>query len=205
MRVIEPALPPGLFRRARAAVKRLGTSRLQKSYWTTFWLPRSAKAAHPIEEAVVALARFAAPARASGMEWWIGRSYTSAVPIGFHFDQDVKARTGLRHPLVSTVFFFNRVKGGQLAVTDQVPGPGGGPRPAEARRLETAAPAPNRYAIFRGDRFHGVLDERGRTPGRPRPGPRGVLRVTLVVNYWDHRPTGVPRWSETRIYRALAP
>jgi len=102
-----------------------------------------------------------------------------------------------RHPRLSSVFFFNPVRGGQLAVTDQVP------TSRTAMRLETVAPWRNRYAVFAGNLLHGVLDARGRTPGKRVQGPRGRLRVTLVVNYWDRRPTGVPTWTESGIYRGL--
>jgi hypothetical protein len=205
-RVEEAALPPGLFRRARRAVARLGAQRLGESYFTTFWLPRGASPAHPVEEAVAVLWGVAAPGpRCAGAEWWIGRSYTTAVPIGFHFDQDVKAHRGLRHPILSSVLFLNRVRGGHLAVTDQRPGPHGEPRPRSPGALQTVAPAPNRYVVFDGRLFHGVLDAAGRTPGRKLAGARGQLRVTLVVNFWERRPTGVPEWRRSRAYRALAP
>ena len=65
------------------------------------------------------------------------------------------------------------------------------------------APRRNRYAVFAGNLLHGVLDARGRTPGRPLSGPAGRLRVTLVVNYWERRPTDVPTWNESGIYRSL--
>ena len=164
-------------------------------------MPRGEPATNPVEEAVLALWRLAAPdARCAGAEWWIGRSYTNDVPVGFHFDQDVRAARGLRHPLESSVFFFNRVRGGQLAVTDQRAGRRGEPTPAAAGDLHVVAPRSNRYAVFDGGLFHGVLDARGRTPGRKRPGPRGRLRVTLVVNFWDRRPAGVPRWRDARAF-----
>jgi len=118
--VIDHALPDPLVRRARAAIARIGAERLRQSYFTTFWLARGAAPAHPVEEAVVALWRLASPRRCIGAEWWIGRAHTTRVPVEFHFDQDVKGRR-LRHPRLSTVFFFNAVRGGQLAVTDQVP------------------------------------------------------------------------------------
>jgi hypothetical protein len=205
VRVRDGALDDALVRRARRAIRRLGTERLRQSYFTTFWLPRGASPANPVEEAVLALWRAAAPGpRCAGAEWWIGRSYTNDVPVGFHFDQDVRAPRGLRHPLLSTVFFFNRVRGGQLAVTDQRAGPRGRPRPAPAGELQVVAPRRNRYATFDGGLFHGVLDARGRAPGRKLPGRQGRLRVTLVVNFWARRPTGVPRWREARAYRALA-
>ncbi len=117
----------------------------------------------------------------------------------------MRAARGLRHPLLSTVFFFNHVRGGQLAVTDQRAGPGGEPRPAVAGELQVVATRRNRFAAFDGGLFHGVLDARGRTPGGRLPGPRGRLRVTLVVNFWDRRPSRVPRWRDARACRALAP
>jgi len=195
--VIDEALPGSLFRRARRSIARLGTTGLRQSYFTTFWLPRAATPAHAVEEAVHALAGIAAPRGWSGAEWWIGRAYTTDLPIGFHFDEDVKGAGGLRHPLRSSVLFFNSVRGGHLAVTDQRPGT------AEATKLATVKPRANRYAVFDGDLLHGVLDARGSTPRRRLPGPRGRLRVTLVVNFWDRRPTDVPAWSESARSRKL--
>jgi hypothetical protein len=184
VRVIEGALPDALVTRARRAIARLGNERLRESYFTTFWLDKGARPANVIEEAVVALSRNVR-APYAGFEWWIGRAYADRLPIEFHFDHDVKGGS-LRHPLVSSVFFFNSVRGGQLAVTDQT-------RDMKvASRLEAIRPRRNRYAIFPGDLFHGVLK-----------GPRGRLRVTLVVNYWARRPTGVPDWRGSSVYRAL--
>jgi hypothetical protein len=203
-RVIDDVLDERLVERVRRAIERLGTEGLREGYFTTFWLPRGEPPANAVEEAVQALWSVAAPGRrCTGAEWWIGRSYTTEVPVGFHFDQDVRASRGLRHPLVSSVFFFNRVRGGQLAITDQRAGPSGRPFPAQPAKLHAVRPRRNRYAVFDGGLFHGVLDARGRTPGARLAGPRGRLRVTLVVNFWARRPTGIPRWSETRRYRAL--
>src|ERR1700682_517600 len=196
VRVIDGALPEALVRPARAAISRIGSERLQSSYFTTFWLPREAVPSHALEKAVLALWKLARPRGCVGVEWWIGRAHTTRIPVEFHFDQDVKGR-GRRHPRFSSVFFFNRVRGGQLAVTDQVPGGAG------ASRLDTVAPRRNRYAVFGGNFLHGVLDARGRTPGRPLEGPPGRLRVTLVVNYWTRRPTDVLTWSESGVYRSL--
>ena len=196
MRVIEAALPLPLVRRAREAIVRLGSERLRQSYFTTFWLPRGSVPAHAVEEAVIALWRLAGARRCDGAEWWLGRAYTTDIPVEFHFDEDVKGRRR-RHPRLSSVFFFNSVRGGQLAVTDQVP------TSQAAMRLETVAPRRNRYAIFAGNLLHGVLDARGRTPGKRVHGARGRLRLTLVVNYWDRRPTCVPTWTESGVYRGL--
>jgi len=194
--VIDGALAEPLVRRARAAIARLGGERLRSSYFTTFWLPRRVAAANPVEEAVLALWKLARPRGCAGAEWWIGRAYTTHIPVEFHFDQDVKGRR-LRHPGLSSVFFFNSVRGGHLAVTDQVPGTNW------ASRLETVRPRRNRYAIFAGNLLHGVLDARGRTPAQPLKGASGRMRVTLVVNYWKQRPTGVPAWRESGLYRSL--
>ena len=30
------------------------------------------------------------------------------------------------------------------------------------------------------------------------------LRVTLVMNWWGQRPTGLPTFAESRVYRSLA-
>jgi len=196
VRVIEAALPLPLVRRAREAIVRLGSERLRQSYFTTFWLPRGSVPAHAVEEAVIALWRLAGARRCDGAEWWLGRAYTTDIPVEFHFDEDVKGRRR-RHPRLSSVFFFNSVRGGQLAVTDRVP------TSQAAMRLETVAPRRNRYAIFAGNLLHGVLDARGRTPGKRVQGARGRLRLTLVVNYWDRRPTGVPTWIESGVYRGL--
>jgi len=196
VRVIEAALPLPLVRRAREAIVRLGSERLRQSYFTTFWLPRGSVPAHAVEEAVIALWRLAGARRCDGAEWWLGRAYTTDIPVEFHFDEDVKGRRR-RHPRLSSVYFFNSVRGGQLAVTDQVP------MRQAAMRLETVAPRRNRYAIFAGNLLHGVLDARGRTPGKRVHGARGRLRLTLVVNYWDRRPTCVPTWTESGVYRGL--
>lgn len=206
--VFDGALAPSLFRRAREAIGRLGNERLRQSYFVTFWMPLAAEPLHPLEEAVRSLALLALPARhgCSGAEWWLGRAHTTNVPIELHFDQDVRLRDAggpLVHPRVSTVLFFNRVRGGQLAITDQRPGPDGEPRPAQATALETVAPRANRYAVFQGDRLHGVLDARGEVPSRKLAGPPGRLRLTLVVNFWRQQPTGVSTWAEGRAYRAL--
>jgi hypothetical protein len=195
----DQAAPPLLVSAARRAIARLPVHVLRHSYFTTFWLPASPnrraprELESPIERLVAFLWQLAdPPPGCAGVEWWIGRAHTNALPIGFHFDQDVKARRGLRHPLLSSVFFFNRVRGGQLAVTDQIPGPRGEPRPAQASALEVIEPRRNRYVVFPGNLFHGVLDDEGRVPRIASRRPRGRVRLTLVVNFWERRPTGVP-------------
>ena len=183
VRTIDEALPDALVARARRAIAKLEGQR--DSYFRTFWLAKGAAPQNVIEEMVTALAKKVRLRGCAGCEWWIGRAYANRLPIEFHFDHDLKGRT-FRHPLISSVFFFNTVRGGQLAVTDQTR------EKPHADRLETVKPRRNRYAIFPGNLFHGVLK-----------GPGERLRVTLVVNYWDRRPARVPTWRESGTYRGL--
>ncbi|MGZ5958262.1 MAG: hypothetical protein ACXWLI_07590, partial [Myxococcaceae bacterium] len=107
-----------------------------------------------------------------------------------------------RHPRVSSVLFLNRVRGGALAVTAQLPDPRNAalvPLPLEA---DLVGPAPNRFAVFDGGLTHGVLDARNAVPVS-RLRARGELRLTLVMNGWTRRPTGVPTFEEAGVYRAL--
>lgn len=195
VRVIDGALPQQVVAGARRAIARLGQERLQESYFTTFWLGKGEPPRNPVERAVRELWKLARPGACAGCEWWIGRAYTNDLPIEFHFDEDVLGKRR-RHPRLSSVFFFNRVRGGQLAVTDARPG-------RAPSRLEPVAPRRNRYAVFAGNLLHGVLDRNGETPRKRLPGPRGRLRVTLVVNFWDDRPSKVVPWSESRHYQRL--
>jgi hypothetical protein len=207
--VIDSAAPAALLGKAGRLFARLGEQRMKEGYFTTFWLPSGAPPAHAFEELAISLSAHglrSAGERAreiAGLEWWLGRSYTNHIPLGFHFDLDVKGRGAVRFPIVSSVFFFNSVRGGQLAITDQLPDAKSRPTPAQPTQLEAIAPEPNRYALFDGRRYHGVLDANGHVPGRKLPGPRGAMRRTLVINYWAARPAEVPTWAESRAYRAL--
>ena len=123
--VIDAAAPSALVSRAARLFTRLGTQRMKEGYWTTFWRPLGARPAHAASTAFEELALALLPhaqtqagsgaERIAGIEWWLGRSYTNHVPLGFHFDLDVKGRGAVRYPVVSSVFFFNAVRGGQLA------------------------------------------------------------------------------------------
>src|SRR5207302_10574198 len=129
--------------------------RLAQSYWTTFWFdlgpPRNA-----VDRAVLSLRARFGDFGASGVEWWLGRTDLRRVPIGLHADRDNRlfADTGrLRHPLQSSVLYFNRVQGGALLVLDQRESPDGARLiPREPRDFAIAAPRPNRFVHFLGDR-----------------------------------------------------
>ena len=204
--VVDDALGPALFRRLRRSILLLGTEGLRRTYQTTFWFPLAGEPAAVPELAVHALrARFRARG-ARGVEWWLSRMWTHDIRVDFHRDRDERlalAGGPERHPRVSSVLFLNRVRGGALVVTAQAPDPRNPalvPLPLEA---DLVGPRPNRLALFDGRLTHGVLDARNAVP-TSRLRRRGELRLTLVMNGWGRRPTGVPTFEEARAYRQLA-
>lgn len=207
--LLDEALPDLLFARLLRAVEQVGLENISRTYQTTFWFPLRERAGSVVEEAALALQRRlprAARARARGVEWWLSRMWTADVQVDFHRDHDIRrARRGGGevHPVLSSVLFLNRVRGGLLAVTEDPPDPR---RPACAPerldRMDLARPEPNRFALFGGALTHGVLDDRNRVPrGPPRKG--GELRLAVILNWWSSRPWGVPAFGERRVYRAL--
>ena len=208
LRPFDPALPERLFAAAHARLLRVGPA---ATYWRTFWYPLGSPATNVVEALIPSLQTHlpASTHRVIGVEWWIGRMHTTRVPLDFHHDRDLQLfeRTGrLRHPIWSSVLFFNRVRGGSLLVTDQRLVRRGGAlvlRPAEAGQFASIRPARNRFVVFPGDCFHGVLDANDAVPSGRMPGPPGRPRLTLIVNWWDRPPAGVRSWAESRAYRAL--
>ncbi|MBZ4417231.1 2OG-Fe(II) oxygenase [Myxococcus sp. RHSTA-1-4] len=207
VQLTEAAVPAPLFRRLLRRVGALGTERLRQTYQTTFWYDFGPPA-NVVEEVILALRPgVVGKRRIAGVEWWLSRMDPTDVRVDFHQDRDEKLalRTGkLVHPRISSVLFLNRVRGGALVVTREMPDP---ENPSLApSRLDTAdlvAPRPNRLVLFDGTLTHGVLDAENRIPDGRLPG-RARQRRTLAMNWWGHRPTDVPAWAETRFYRALA-
>jgi hypothetical protein len=203
----EAAVPAPLFRRLLRRVGALGTERLRQTYQTTFWYDFGPPT-NVVEDVILALRPgIAGRRRIAGVEWWLSRMDPTDVRVDFHQDRDEKLalRTGqLVHPRISSVLFLNRVRGGALVVTREKPDP---ENPSLApSRLDTAdlvAPRPNRLVVFDGTLTHGVLDAENRIPDGRLPG-RARQRRTLVMNWWGHRPTEIPAWAQTRLYRALA-
>ncbi|MBS2029055.1 MAG: hypothetical protein JST54_14225 [Deltaproteobacteria bacterium] len=204
--VHDHALPDAEFRALWKQLRAVGNERLRQGYWTTFWYdfgpPRNA-----VDRAVLRLRERFGGWDAKGVEWWLGRTDLRRVPIELHADRDnhLFDDTGqLRHPNQSSVLYFNRVKGGALMVLDQKQS-----RdlkrliPATARDWALAAPRPNRFVHFPGDRVHAVLDANNELPSKPLKGPPTPIRWALVVNWWRRRPRRVPEW-DGRIYPALA-
>lgn len=205
LRHVDDAAPPAVFRAALRGVRRVGP---RASYWKTFWFDLGAPA-NVIEVLALAVRPQVRARGVAGCEWWLGRMRTTDVALDFHHDRDLALfeRTGrLRFPLVSSVFFLNRVRGGSLFVTDQRLVRSGGAltlTPAEPRSFASCRPAPNRFAQFSGDCLHGVLDANERVPTGRVPGPPARQRLSIVFNWWDRRPEGVREWRETRAYPEL--
>lgn len=206
VQLTEGAVSPPLFRRLLRRLGVLGRERLKDTYQTTFWYDFGPPA-NVVEDVISGLKPLVVGRRRiAGVEWWLSRMYPTDVRVDFHQDRDEKLalRTGkLVHPRISSVLFLNRVRGGALVVTREKPDDG---NPSLApSRMDTAdlvTPRPNRLVLFDGTLTHGVLDAENQIPDGKLPG-RSRLRRTLVMNWWGHRPTEVPRWSETRLYRAL--
>lgn len=201
----DEAVPGPLFARLRKAVVALGEQRLRRTYQTTFWFDFSEGPGNLVENAVVHL-RDAAPGKFAGAEWWLSRMRTSNVQVDFHRDRD--ERLALKggpqvHPAISSVLFLNRCRGGLLAVTRQPPNPENVAMAPDKLALDLVEPLPNRYVWFDGRLTHGVLDANNQIPG-PRLPREPSLRLTIAINFWKRRPTGIPRFADRRIYAQLA-
>ncbi|HUM10415.1 MAG TPA: hypothetical protein VLT82_05640 [Myxococcaceae bacterium] len=206
VQLVDGALPPPLFRKLRGAVMALGTAGIRRTYETTFWFALDMRPSALPELAILSLAGRFRDAGACGAEWWLSRMWTHDVRVDFHRDRDERLalRGGPeRHPRLSSVLFLNRVQGGALVVTRQAPDPRNPalvPLPLEA---DLVAPRPNRFVAFDGRLTHGVLDARNQVPAS-RLRKRGQLRLTLVMNGWARRPSGVPTFAQAGVYRPLA-
>lgn len=207
IRFHDDALPLALFRKLVRQVRAIGAEKLENTYQTTFWFPLDGSSAGAVtEQAAVELSARVSKRRVVGCEWWLSRMKTTDVRVDFHRDRDERLalRTGREvHPLWSSVFFLNRCRGGLLAVTRDPPNEeNDSMAPDRLDRMELARPTPNRFVVFRGNLTHGVLDARNEIPSGKLPGDP-PLRLALILNWWDHRPEGIPEWKATRIYRAL--
>ena len=205
VQLTEPALPEALFRRLLRRVRALRHERLRATYQTTFWRPLDAGAPQNVVDEAIQHLRPLLPPGVVGVEWWLSRMYATDVRVDFHRDRDEKrALAGGRdvHPTLSSVLFLNRVRGGALAVTEEPPDPRNPSLAPAHLDLVLVAPRPNRYVRFDGRLTHGVLDVDNQVPDGKKPGP-ARLRLSIAMNGWARRPTGVPTWGESRAYRSL--
>ncbi|MBL8330533.1 MAG: hypothetical protein JNJ71_16975 [Rubrivivax sp.] len=159
-------------------------------YRSTFWVPQGRPAAHVVERVIEVLREAVQPSSAVvGVEWWFSVMRSNATPqwlLPCHFDRadlDETDPARIRHPEWGSVLFLNAVPYGELAITDQVLGDKGQPTPHEPQDMRFVPPAENRYAVFPGQLYHGVI-------GRMwRPWEDDTLRVTMAVNWWTQAPT----------------
>ena len=169
---IEDGALPRRSSRASRAVRVLGTHNLGRTYQTTFWFDLRAPAALT-EQAILELRERVRVPPVAGVEWWLSRMRTSDVQVDFHRDRDeaLFRRTGrVAHPVVSSVLFLNRCRGGLLAVVDAPPNDANWACAPDALDADLVKPWPNRFAVFAGDATHGVLDANNdvRVAGCPR-------------------------------------
>ncbi len=205
IQIVEPAVPNALFRRAHRALRRVGNA---ATYWRTFWFdfhdPQNV-----VEELALSLrSHLPRGAKIAGVEWWIGRMRTTNVPLEFHHDRDLALYESIGrvvHPSLSSVLFFNTVRGGSLLVTNQtlVTKKGWRLQPASATHYASVRPLPNRFALFSGALYHGVLDANDELPHGRLSGKPASVRWSIVFNWWKRAPINTRRWSESRAYRAL--
>jgi len=202
----DPALPDRDFTRLWRRVRALRSERLRQTYQTTFWFDLGTPS-NVVEETILALRpRVPLKGRIAGVEWWLSRMRTTDVQVDFHQDRDEKLalRGGpLVHPRFTSLLFMNRVRGGALAVTSAPPCEDNPSLAPDTDDFDLISPKPNRFVCFRGDLTHGVLDARNQIPDGKLPGS-SRLRVTLVMNWWHQRPTDLPTFAESRVYRSLA-
>jgi hypothetical protein len=160
-----------------------------KFYHSTFWYPVGRAPSHLIERVIEVLREAVQPsAQVVGVEWWFSVLRTNASPqwlLPCHFDRndiDEQDPRNVRHPQWGSVFFFNEVPYGELVITDQVIDHQGLPSPDQPRHMRFVPPGINRYAVFPGHLYHGVI-------GRMwRPREDDQLRVTMAVNWWTEQP-----------------
>lgn len=190
--LFKDALPHQLFRRLVRAVQAVGTERMENmgTYNTTFWFPLGAQVTNIVELCVSKLYAFVRPGpECLGMEWWLGRLKFGEA-LRFHTDRDRSLRheTGqIVHPMWSSILYLNRFPSSPTIVLDQVLSPDGKSWiPPEASSGRSLDAIPNHYVVFRGDLRHGVV---ANGAGKESAAASGKLRLTLLVNYWDRRPS----------------
>ncbi len=158
-------------------------------YRTTFWYPLDRPPANNFEIAIRALRDFAdPPISVVGVEWWFSVMRTDATPqwlLAPHFDRSNLAEKDpekVTHPDRASVLFLNGVPHSELVITDQVL-TARGVRPKQPTEMIFVEPRRNRYVVFPGHLYHGVIGRMWRPAGPPR------FRISLAVNWWSERPT----------------
>lgn len=110
-----------------------------------------------------------------GAEWWF-RATATDTGFPFHFDRDEGIRARVVSPDLLSILYLSRA-GGPTVIVDATPARTSAPTSAIA-----VHPQPGRFAMFPGDRLHGVL------PVQPDRWPR----ITMLVNWWRTVPRMEP-------------
>jgi peptidoglycan pentaglycine glycine transferase (the first glycine) len=192
VRSFDLAVPREQFAALRRAFPESHFQRLMKEgfpfYRTTFWYPLDRAPENVFESIASCLQPLAQPSSSVvGVEWWFSVLQTNSAPqwlLPCHFDRNDLAEADwrkIRHPDTASVLFLNAVPYGELVVTDQALAENGA-HPAEPKDMRFFSPKANRYAIFPGHLYHGVV-------GRMwRPLKESRLRITMAVNWWTEKP-----------------
>jgi len=193
VKVFDRGAPPGCFEELGSVFPQRHFETLYKDgfpfYRTTFWHSLDDKPGNVFESTIAELCSLAKPsARVRGVEWWFSVLLTNKSPqwiLPCHFDRaDLSEKNvdRIKFPEKGSVLFFNEVPYGELVVTDQV-WTRKGIEPRQPKQMLFIQPRENRYAVFSGHLYHGVIGRMWRPPERT------VLRITMAVNWWHERPT----------------
>ena len=202
--IYDDALTATCFTRLRNRIYRTGD--LENTFDRTFWFGFSEPPDNVVALAILELHRLLNHGRRIiGAEWWLSRMRTSHVPFAFHQDRDGwhRVRTGkILHPVLSSVLFLNRCRGGSLAISERAPDEANRAAAPDGE-LWLACPRSNRFAVFPGNLTHGVLDSHNEIPGaRRRRETR--LRLAVAINFWHRRPERIEAFSGSSHYPVLA-
>jgi hypothetical protein len=169
---IDDAIPRRVIGELRAEIIDADARRDGRTHWYAFGEPRNV-----FEQVIGALRRFVRAKEIVGAEWWF-RSGAADMDFPFHFDRDEGIRDRIVSPEVASILYLSGV-GGPTVVLDATP-----TRKAAPREGVAIDPRPGWFAMFPGERLHGVL------PRRAERWPR----VTMLVNWWSE----VPRMERAR-------
>lgn len=176
--LFERALPHALFENVRAEV--CAHAQSETACQHSFWFPLNAEPRLFVEHCIVALRRLLPTAdRVTGVEWWVP-VMSPTQGMEWHRDCDriiYNREKRFVSPTISSVFYVEST-GGPTLVADEIPIDHYLKRPSAELGCMAFQPAPNRYAIFPGDRLHAVAITSGDRP-----------RITLAINWWLSKPS----------------
>jgi len=110
-----------------------------------------------------------------GAEWWF-RATPTDTGFPFHFDRDEGIRSRVVSPDLLSILYLSDA-GGPTVIVDATPA-----RTSAPTRAIAVQPRTGRFAMFPGDRLHGVL-----------PAPPGRWpRITMLINWWRTVPRMEP-------------